>query len=186
MKGCESMKRLKEKLKDKQGMLSLEYAISFLIFIVLLAFTVDLAVVSVKRNQMTKFSQTVVRQIRTQNGFLKTMPKNFPGSEASYVTSTDIMNAFTKKLEALGLSTTDATMVIEGTSDTGHPRTYTFQPGKVMGASLKYQTPFKLTLKFKYKWGLFSSFLTDSEGMMTITSSGYTEYNEDLDVWEGE
>ena len=180
------VKQIKEKLKNKKGMLSIEYMISFLVFLVLLTFTVDLAVLSVKRNQMTKFSQTVVRQIKVQSGALATMPTNFAGSDSSYVTSSDLTSAFTRKLTDLGLSTANASIVIEGTSRTGSPRTYTFQPGRTASADLKYQTPFTVTLKFKYKWGFFSSFLTDSEGMMTVVSSGYTEYNQNADQWEGE
>lgn len=180
------MKKSILKLKDIKGMLSLEYAISFLIFLILVAFVADLAMISVKRNQMSRFSQTIVRQIRVQSGFLHQMPLNFPGSSATYVTDTGIMNSFTEQLRALGLSTTDATMTLEGTNVAGVKQTYVLKPGSTVPAELKYQTPFKLTLKFKYKWGLFSSFLTDSEGMLTITSNGYTEYNANADSWEGE
>ena len=180
------MKRIKERLKNKKGMLSIEYMISFLIFLVLLTFTADLAVLSVKRNQMTKFSQTIVRTVRTQSGLMWEMPTNFPGSKDSYVTSSEVANAFLKKLTDLGLPTTDATIVLEGTNIHGQQKTYTIKPGQEASANLKYQTPFTVTLKFKYKWGLFTSFMKNNEGMLTITSSGYTEYNQNSDNWEGE
>ena len=180
------MKHIKEKIKDKKGMLSIEYMISLLIFLTLLTFTVDLAILSVKRNQMTKFSQTVVRHIRTQSGLMWETPTNFPGTDDTYLTSSEAANAFRQQLVNLGLPTSDAVMILEGTNIHGAQRTYEIKPGQEASANLKYQTPFKLTLKFKYHWGLFSSFMTDNEGTLTISTSGYTEYNQNADVWEGD
>lgn len=180
-------KRLKEMLQNKKGMFSIEYAITLMIFLMILTFTLDFAVISVKRNSMSQFSQTVVRQVRVQSGLERTMPDNFPGTESTYVTTDQIRDAFFNKLQGLGLDSDGAEMVIEGINTSGSKQTWTISEGSLPNVLLDYQSPFTVKLTFKYRWGFFSSFMTsDPEKKFTVKSTGITEYNRDADQWEDE
>lgn len=174
-------------LQNKKGMFSIEYAITLMIFLMILTFTLDFAVISVKRNSMSQFSQTVVRQVRVQSGLERTMPDNFPGTESTYATTDQIRDAFFNKLQGLGLDSDGAEMVIEGINTSGSNQTWTISEGSLPNVLLDYQSPFTVKLTFKYRWGFFSSFMTsDPEKKFTVKSTGITEYNRDADQWEDE
>ena len=172
-------------LKNKRGMLTIEYVMSFMILIMLISFIYDLTLVVVQRNRATSILQSMTRVVQVQSGVERKIPDYFPSVGNSYLKS-DVFEANSKRLlEAVGIDPKTVVVEIIGTSANGTPINTVVTP--VSDIQLKYKAPFTVKLTYRYSFSLWSQFVPGLENCeQVLTAVGYSEYKQDYDKWEGE
>ena len=79
--------KIKQKLKEKTGMSTLEFVICMLIFIMVTAFIIDLFIVSYKHYEVSSHCTKTARVLAIQGGLGNVKPQNYPGDNANYMTN---------------------------------------------------------------------------------------------------
>lgn len=166
--------RLLANLKNKKGNFTIEYTITFLIIMMVIAFLVDATIVGYKRIKVASATQTIVEVIRSQGGIASSMPKGFSGNGTTYVTSGSLANTFNQTMNQIQVD--NASFSVNGTTITGGSN-----------ISIPYKKSFEVSVTYTPRWTFIRSILpllgNTSQRYVTYSTS---EYKTDYGDWEGE
>lgn len=172
-------------LKNKRGMLMIEYVMSFMIIVMLISFLYDLTLVVVQRNRAMTVLQSMARVVQVQSGIEPTRPTYFPTTGDSYLRSSVFMQRATALLEGTGIDSTGISIEITGTNLSGSSVTEVVDAHTDL--QLKYKTPFTIKLTYEHQFTLWAQFIPGLERVQQeITTVGLAEYKQNFDNWEGE
>lgn len=172
-------------LKNQKGMFSVEYVMSFLIFILLFSFIFDLTLIVAQRNRATNILQSMVRVVQVQSGLETTVPTYFPSVGNSYLTTSDFIENSHQLFSNVGIDDSTIQIELSGISAEGSDVSTVIESGT--DVQLKYKTPFTLKLSYQYSFSIWSQFVPGLESCeQTLTSVGLAEYKQNFDEWEGE
>lgn len=173
------------KLKNKKGMISIEYVMSFLTFIILISFVYDLAIIVTQRNRAVNVLQDIVRVVQVQSGVETSTPTYFPTVGNSYLRSDVFVSRAQSLFANLGIDPDTVVIEIVGTDLNGNPITREVTPNQSI--QLKYKTPFTVRVSYNYSFSIWSNFAPGfNDCQQSITSTGLAEYKQNFDNWDGE
>lgn len=180
------MKNIKQKLKEKKGISTLEFAVSLLVFIMIFSFLFDFFFIAYRQHQVSRITSDLVREIAIQSGLESTTPSNYPGGPDNYVTVSEAYNALSKQMQDLGVTNFSAKVTMENRGNGTNYISFDLSPGE-SGYRTDYRGEISLEVHYTHKWGAWRSFIPfiqDAE--RTITRVGYGEYKYDYSNWKGE
>lgn len=178
------MRKLLSKIKEKRGSNTIEYAIALLIFVLLFAFFVDLALITWKFVVTSQVANSSIKILDVQSGVTTTIPSGFPGNKG-YVTSSELYNNIQKKLKDAA-NIEDFTVTLKGYDKNGGGTSTT-----VLGPNTQFKVDYRgriqMEIQVKYRWG-FTKIIPglDAEKNIVAVRSGITEFKYNYDKWIGE
>lgn len=137
----------KSLVRDKRGMSSLEMVIAILIFIVLFAAFVDIAVIGIKFNTTTQAVQYVTRVAAVQGGIMNSTPTGYPGGSANYVTRSEMISHLNEVMGESGLEPEDWSITLNGVSLKGGQH------------QADYMQSLQVRIRVNYEWQMLSGML---------------------------
>lgn len=175
---------LKNKLKNKKGMSTLDFIINVFILLMLFSFLTDLFVISFRQYQVTHLTNDLIRVIAKQGGVRTFVPSNFPGGNANYLDKAEFQNIINDRLKDLGAINYRVRLYKES----GSSETYVTYPIPTnINFAVDYQEYIRIEIKYEYKWSLMSAFIPGGlKGNLTSSKVGYSEYKYDYSNWQGE
>ena len=180
-----SKKKVTKKLKERKGMASIDYIISFLVFILLFSFIFDMFLIGYKQYQVSRVASAIVRDISKQSGLKSTVPFNFPGGDGNYVRTNEAYNFTETQMKNLGIDKWNAQISM---TNRGNNKKNSFTLAKdYEGYNTDYRGEITITINYEYKWGLWSQLAPGVKGgTRSVTRTGFGEYKHDYTSWKGE
>lgn len=174
-----------DKLKECKGISSIDYIISFLVFILLVSFVFDMFLIGYKQYQVSRVATTLVRDMAKQSGLKSTVPYNFPGADNNYMTTNEAYNYISTEMKNMGIDTWNTQVTMTNRSD---KKSYSFTlANNYPGYNTDYRGEISITINYDYKWGLWSQLAPGiTGGSRTVTRTGFGEYKHDYTSWKGE
>lgn len=176
--------KLRNKLKNKKGMSTLDFIINVFILLILFSFLTDLFVISFRQYKVSQFTNDIVRVISKQGGVRTTAPTNFPGGNDNYLDKTEFQNIINSRLQDIGAINYSVNLFRESG---GTEVSSTYPSPTATNFSVDYQEYIRIEIKYNYKWSLMSAFIPGGlKGTLTSSKIGYSEYKYDYSNWQGE
>lgn len=184
-----SFKNIKDKIKNKKGLSTIEWVICMLIFLMFVSFLFDLFFISYKQFRVSAEGTNLMRVISNQSGIEDNTPYNYPGGDENYLTVDEAYDRLNETFKGLGISEDDWEMEVsmrDKTLATIEDTTVIIEQG-ASGIKGDYRDYVTLKITFKYKWGLWSQMVpTDITGTIVVKRHGFAEWKEDYNTWVGE
>lgn len=184
-----AIKNIKNKIKNKKGLSTIEWVLCILIFITLVSFLFDLYFISYKQFRVSAETSNLMRVISNQSGVEALTPNNYPGGDENYLTVDEAYDRLDTAFKGLGIGEDDWDVQVSmrnKTASTIENRTIALEKGQP-GIKADYRDYITLKVSFKYKWGLWSQMVpADITGVINVERHGFAEWKEDYNTWEGE
>lgn len=168
--------KMRKTLKNKKGSISINYLVSFLIFLVVVSFMFDMFVLSYKQFMINKECTAISNQIGHQSGIMNTTPFNFPGGDESYVTVKELydnVDSFMRRFEVKDWS-------VEISSE-GKENHYLLLDPSSSGFNCDYGDYILVKINYNYKWNLWSNVISRNlESSYVMKSNATGEYLHDF------
>lgn len=178
------LNKIKKKLANQEGMSTIEFAISFLVFIMLFSFIFDLSLITYKQYVVSEQATQMARQIAKQSGCENATPNNFPGGNANYYTQLELYKVMERKMSNLKIPNSDWKVVVKSKSSAGSSSTRQFTLSNNVnnkGIQTQYRDYITVQVTYNYTWGLWSQFIpTTAKGQTIVERSAFSEYNHNL------
>lgn len=191
--------QIKKRLKDEEGLTSLEAVIGTLIFIMVFVTLMDLMLLSNRFSTLTDTGKDIARTLSVQGGALDEKPVGY----ASNYYTIDKLSTLTKRnMQAAGFDDEDWYVVVEydhyyDESEPDNPQSVElseFQQMTIMKSDGTYQaTPkidylsnFRVIIHAKYKWNFIRLLFPVKSAGMSVTMPGMSEWKYNYDAWPSE
>ena len=162
------VKKLKNKLKNKKGIGSLEIVISALIVIMMVAGLIDMIQITQRLDTTSQATGYVARVVQKQGGVQPHEIDNFSGK---YVPTSVLYGNVRDMMDVNGIPEEDWTLKL-----TAGGNTYTINEGTALPL-VDYGHRIKVTIETKFKWHILSSMMPGDLGSGSSSSrevlSGY-------------
>lgn len=173
---------LKKRLRSQEGSMLIEYVIGMLVFIVFVAFCLDVVFVGHKHYYIGQEMANVARTISVQSGAEQVTPTGFTGGNKSYQTSGKILNRMEKVAKVAGFKDGEWELYVEETD----------QNGKVVRKGIlteksnfkaDYLNKVSVEFRGKYRWDVLASGVPgiNSERELKIKRIAMAEYLRNYD-----
>lgn len=171
------------KQNKKKGFSSIEIVIGFLIFIMMLAFLVDIVGVLVRYSVVAQANTDIARITGVQGGILSGAPTGWPGGEDNYINITELESMMNQKFVSVGVPMTDWTVKLHSTDG----KTGNFGSIGRSGVQYDYLESYTVEIEVLNHWKSVSTFIP---GMITQKFSSkrpaVSEWKYNYNDWIGE
>jgi|HigsolmetaAR206D_1030411.scaffolds.fasta_scaffold00003_140 hypothetical protein len=144
--------KLKQRLKDESGSMLIEYVLGGLMFVVFVAFCLDLLGIATRHHLIGQEMNTIARTLSVQSGTTAETPHGFPGGDQAYFTSSEILDRMKKVAHAAGFRDGEWELYLEETDANGN----VVRSGVLTDKS-NFQCDYldKISIQFRgtYQWG---------------------------------
>lgn len=174
--------KLKKRINNEKGSMLIEYVIGLLMFVVFVAFCLDVLFIGHKHYFIGEEMGNISRTISVQSGAENSTPSGFPGGSKAYKTSSEITDRVTKVARAAGFKDDDWELYIEEIDHNGTT---------VRSGVLTSQTNFKanylnkvsITFRGTYRWDVLGAGVPGVNGDrdFNIKRIAMAEYLRDYD-----
>lgn len=162
------LKKLKRFKKDKKGFMAIEIVIGMLMFLAIVSFVSDVALLTWKFNVVAQTNSHLARQVGIQGGLLSSTPENFPGGSSAYVTKSQMDEKIRENFKKAGIKESEYS--------------YSLSTNKA-----DYGEMITTTVKATYKWKMISNFIPgDITQEITSKRSVMSEFKYRYDDFKGE
>jgi Flp pilus assembly protein TadG len=162
------LNRFKALKKDKKGVMAIEIVIGMFMFLMIVSFLTDVALLAWKFNVVAQTNSYLARTVGIQGGLLSSTPDNFPGGDSAYVTYGEMKAKIEENFKKAGIA----------------PGEYSFS---VSPSQADYGEFITTEIRAQYKWSLISNFIP---GNLTNTISSkrtvMSEFKYRYDDFKGE
>lgn len=184
------LNKIKRKLSNSKGSAVIEFGIGLMLFVMLLAFTIELLFVGNKRFNIGQETTDIARVLAKQGGVLKQAPQGYPGGEESYLNSQELLSKIEGRMLSADLGTyTEGVWKVTLTEYD--------KKGNILREGLltpstyfdvDYMHSLDVRIEADYNWVLMKSFLGDTISKTTVGAKRHavSEFKYDFDKWEGE
>lgn len=168
----------------------IEFAIGLLLFVLFIAFTVDVLIVGGKRFNIGQETTDIARVLAKQGGVLESVPQGYPGGDKAYLNANQLIYRVEARMKSTGLASYDDKgweMILTEYDKNGRVvRTGALTPSTHF--DVDYMHSFDVKIKAKYNWTLMNIILGNkiSETNVGATRHAVSEFKYDFDTWEGE
>ena len=170
------MIKILNKNKNNKGSLAIEIVMGCLIFLILLCFLTDIAILTWKFNVISQTNTYLARTIGIQSGVKSSTPDNYPGGSIAYATSSEIYENISKNLNSAGIPDNMFEVRIGGVKFTRNSN-----------ITFDYQKFISTEIIVNYKWDMISNFIPGNiTNKISSKRSVVSEYKERYDSWIGE
>lgn len=169
--------KLKDRLNNNKGSMLIEYVIGLLMFVVFVAFAIDLIMVGHKHYYIGQEMANISRTLSVQSGIEEKAPNGFPGGNKSYQTSSQVLKRMDQIAKTAGFEDDEWEIYLEEKDSTGKVvRKGTLQDNTNLKA--EYLNQISLEFHGTYKWSVLSAGVpgVDAERNLTIKRIAMAEY----------
>lgn len=179
---------INKNLGNKKGSAMIEYAIGLLLLVTLVCFLFDVIIIAQKKYIVSQQTNVISRQLGIQGGVLTSKPYGFPGSDASYVTTSRMYKNVQDNLGEVGISTVNGEWSINIITYAKNGSIVNNQKlTPTTNITSDYNLAMDVILTYKYKWALWGQVIGDSTYRERYSSRHtISEYKYNYDVWGGE
>ena len=107
------IQKIKNKIRDKKGMSTIEFVLCMIIFVIVTAFIIDLFIVSYKHYIVTTNCTKAARVISIQGGLGNGCPDNYPGGNSNYMTNREFRTYLNELADTVQSTTGEFRVYIE-------------------------------------------------------------------------
>lgn len=166
---------IKSKLSNKQGVSAIEIVVGCLIFLMLMCFMTDIAVLTWKFSAISQTNTHLARTVGLQGGALASAPQGFPGGNAAYASKTEIYNTIKENLNKAGIKDGEFKVMINNSEL------------RAQNKEVDYRDFLTTTIELDYKWDMTSNFVPGSiTNKLKSKRSSISEFKYRYDTWIGE
>lgn len=160
--------RLKGLKKDKKGVMAIEIVIGMFMFLMILSFMTDVALLTWKFGVVSQTNSHVARTVGVQGGLLNSTPNNYPGGSTAYISRGEMNDYIEKNFKMAGI----------------HDGEYSYS---LSDYQADYGEMITTTVKVDYEWDLLSNFLPGNlEQDITSKRTVMSEFKYRYDSFKGE
>lgn len=160
--------RLKGFKKNKKGVMAIEIVIGMFMFLMVLSFMTDVALLTWKFNVVAQTNSYLARTVGIQGGLLNSTPINYPGGDSAYLTYSEMSAKIEGNFKKAGIK----------------PGEYAFS---LSNTKADYGEMITTEVKAKYKWTLISNFIPgDVTNDVTSKRTVMSEFKYRYDNFKGE
>lgn len=176
------LNRLSKYIANKKGMSTIEFIISFMVFIMLFSYIFDLCLITYKQYAVAEQTSQIARQVSKQSGCEKVTPFNFPGGNENYYTQLELYRIMERKMNNLNIPATDWNIIVKTKTASGGIKQVTLTNSTANnGIKAQYRDFITVQVTYNYEWGLWSQFVPGTiEGKTIVERSAFCEYNHNL------
>lgn len=193
---------INNKIKNSDGMTSLEAVIGTLIFLMLFCALLDLIMLSNQFSTLTDTGKEVARTLSVQGGALEEKPS---GYASNYYTIERLSSLTQRNMRSAGFKDCDWSVVVEydqyyDETDPDNPHSVQLPDVQRMtmisydGAEMSYQaTPkidylsdFSVKIYAQYEWKFLKVFFHNRKSSISVTMPGVSEWKYNYDAWPSE
>lgn len=168
MKMFNKLKHSKKDKKGKKGFIAIEIVIGMMMFLAIVSFMTDVALLTWKFNVVAQTNSHLARQVGIQGGLLSSTPENFPGGSSAYVSKSAMDAKIKENFKKAGIKESEYS--------------YSLSTNKA-----DYGEMITTTVKATYKWKLLSNFVPgDVTQEITSKRSVMSEFKYRYDDFKGE
>ncbi|EGT3641085.1 TPA: hypothetical protein UL242_002377 [Clostridioides difficile] len=181
------LKVIKDKIKNKNGMVFIEFLVGFLVFIFIFSFFFDLFQIGSKKFVMTQQASQIVRQLAKQSGIQSQVPLNYPGGRGSYLTSSQLIKVTEDKFKKIGVKPEDWSIeiILRDKAQANGERVISLSDTSNIKAD--YRDSIGIRFTYSYNWGLWSQLVPgDFNKTTNVDKYAFCEYKHDYSNWKGE
>lgn len=113
-------KRLKEHLSETAGFTIIEYVIGMLVFVVFIAFCLDILFIATRYHIIGQEVGYVARMLSVQSGTTVETPHGFPGGERAYLSSGEIVDRIGRVAQRMGFEDGEWELYVEEKDPNGN------------------------------------------------------------------
>lgn len=160
--------RLKSLKKDKKGVMALEIVIGMFMFLMILSFMTDVALLTWKFGVVSQTNSHIARTVGVQGGLLNSTPENFPGGSSTYITKTEMDDYIKKNFKMAGI----------------HEGEYSYS---LSNYQADYGEMITTSVSVDYEWEMLSNFLPGNlKQDITSNRTVMSEFKYRYDSFKGE
>lgn len=114
------LKEIKNRVRNERGAMLLEYVIGLLMFVVFVAFCLDILFIATRYHLIGREVNDIARALSVQSGTTIETPYGFPGGDEAYLTSSEIIDRITKTARAVGFEDGNWELYVEEVDANGN------------------------------------------------------------------
>ncbi|WP_442637631.1 hypothetical protein [Rossellomorea marisflavi] len=181
------IKRIREKIKNKEGSSYIEFAIGLMLFVCLTAFTIDLLFVGHKRFIIAQETTDIARVLSVQGGVLSSTPTGYPGGSETYSNSQRIYKRIQSRLEGADIQPGDWEVHLTKYNKQGKP-VQSVLLNKDTNLKVDYMESMDVEIKAGYKWKFLEYTIGEVAKKQNVGAVRHSvsEFKYNFDNWEGE
>lgn len=169
-------KHIRKFKNDKRGSLALEIVIGCVIFITVMCFLMDVAILTWKFSVISQTNTYLARTIGIQGGIKSSAPTGFPGGNTAYQSTYKILDQIQENFDKAGINESDYTVKINGSTLKG-----------TTNIEADYTEILTTQITVKYRWDMLSNILPGNiTHSINSRRSVMSEYKYRYDDWIGE
>lgn len=151
--------------KNKKGIMALEMVFLIIVSTIIIAFVLDLMILSWKTTVMSETVSMVTRTVGVQGGIRPSVPPNYPGFREAYNTSSDVHALVRANMRAAGIKDQDFRIYINNQQFTasGTPQ-------------FNYQEKIEIRAEMRFKWDMISFYFGETVHTAIQKRSTTAEY----------
>jgi hypothetical protein len=162
------LQRLKGFKRNKKGIMAIEIVIGMFMFLMILSFMTDVALLTWKFNVVAQTNSYLARTVGIQGGLLSSAPYGYPGGDAAYISYSEMKAKIEDNFKKAGIAPSDYSFSLSTTQ-------------------ADYQEPITTRIEVKYKWSLISNFIPGSlTNTVSSTRTVLSEFKYRYDEFKGE
>jgi hypothetical protein len=159
--------RLKGLKKDKKGVMAIEIVIGMFMFLMVLSFMTDVALLTWKFNVVAQTNSYLARTVGVQGGLMNQTPINFPGGDTAYITRSEMDKNIADNFKKAGIVDKYSYSLTDYDADYGEMIT--------------------TEIKATYTWSLISNFIPgDMDNEISSKRTVMSEFKYRYDTFKGE
>lgn len=180
-------KRCTDKLKREEGSSIIEFTIALLIFVLLVAFFVDMLMIGGKRFLIAQETTGISRVIGVQGGVSSAVPVGYPGGDRSYLTSLELYKKINEKMADANIESTEWTATLTEYNTKGQViRELQLTPQS--NFRVDYMHSMDIEISASYQWKMMNVITGGVLNEASVGAKRHTvsEFKYNFDEWEGE
>ena len=156
--------------KGKEAIMALEMVFMIVITTILIAFIIDLMILSWKTTVMSETISMVTRTVGIQGGIQTAPPPNYPGQKGAYLTSAEVYEKVLDNLKTASIKESDFKLIINGKQ---------FTSAGTGNNPFDYQQRIEIRSEMNFKWQMTSFYFGDISHTAKQRRTTTSEYKRD-------
>jgi hypothetical protein len=181
------IRKIREKLKNREGSSVIEFAIGLMLFVLLTAFLVDMLMIGSKRYLIARETTEVSRLIGIQGGVSSAVPTGYPGGDRAYLTSLELYKQINERMEQSKIQNDEWKATLSEYNKSGQKiREIELTP--TTSFQVDYMNSMDIKIGASYHWNLMSIITGGALDVAEVGAVRHTvsEFKYNFDEWEGE
>lgn len=168
------IKKQREKLKEKGGIWTIEFAVAVLITLMVLCALLDILILSWRFAVISQTTNHLARTMSLQGGVMHNVPEGYPGGDEVYLKMSELQDDVARMLKYSDIGKDDYQLTVNGAN---------------FGQEVKvdYRGDILVEMRVDYEWAFLSNFIPGKLKHHVFSKRAtISEYKYHYDEWVGE